>query len=414
MEKSSFFNSVGGDRVYKAEEWAEYFASFIGNGVFPVPSNGLQVEANSSAGVVIRAGRAWINGYFYFNTDDLNVKLNTADGVLNRIDRIVIRWDLTARTISAEVKSSAPSNNPTTPALQRDADAYELCLADVYVRAGSTAVLQSDITDQRYNSGLCGVVKGTVDQIDASMLAKQFNDYAELFKQETKLDFEAWFEEIRGILSEDLAGSLALAIDDINRSKGQPGGIATLNSSGKLAQMPTAEDIAAIPLSQKGIANGIATLNSSGKLAQMPTAADVGAPDIESGSWTPIMMGSDNVGRYETASSIGRYTRIGNVIVVSLVINVKKVPEAAKEKFVLLGGFPKPFDQRCGMGASFAIPYSTGITRLNSSTGQLFGTVYLDNALILRHPNATSFVNMQGSAVSDNAIIAGQFTYLCK
>lgn len=247
MEKSSFFNSVGGDRVYKAEEWAEYFASFIGNGVFPVPSNGLQVEANSSAGVIIRAGRAWINGYFYFNTDDLNVKLNTADGVLNRIDRIVIRWDLTARTISAEVKSSAPSNNPTTPALQRDADAYELCLADVYVRAGSTAVLQSDITDQRYNSGICGVVKGTVDQIDASMLAKQFNDYAELFKRETKLDFEAWFEEIRGILSEDLAGSLALAIDDINRSKGQPGGIATLNSSGKLAQMPTAADVGAMP-----------------------------------------------------------------------------------------------------------------------------------------------------------------------
>lgn len=239
MEKSSFFNSVGGDRVYKAEEWAEYFASFIGNGVFPVPSNGLQVEANSSAGVVIRAGRAWINGYFYFNTDDLNVKLNTADGVLNRIDRIVIRWDLTARTISAEVKSSAPSNNPTTPALQRDADAYELCLADVYVRAGSTAVLQSDITDQRYNSGLCGVVKGTVDQIDASMLAKQFNDYAELFKQETKLDFEAWFEEIRGILSEDLAGSLALAIDDINRSKGQPSGIAMLDALGNpIGAMP--------------------------------------------------------------------------------------------------------------------------------------------------------------------------------
>lgn len=307
MEKSSFFNSVGGDRVYKAEEWAEYFASFIGNGVFPVPSNGLQVEANSSAGVIIRAGRAWINGYFYFNTDDLNVKLNTADGVLNRIDRIVIRWDLTARTISAEVKSSAPSNNPTTPALQRDADAYELCLADVYVRAGSTAVLQSDITDQRYNSGLCGVVKGTVDQIDASMLAKQFNDYAELFKQETKLDFEAWFEEIRGILSEDLAGSLALAVDDINRSKGQPGGIATLDDGGKLVQMPTAEDVAAIPLSQKGIANGIATLNSSGKLAQMPTAADVGA---RPSTWMPT---AENVGAVPTSRTVNGKALSGNI-----------------------------------------------------------------------------------------------------
>ncbi len=27
MEKSSFFNSVSHDRTYKAEDWAEYFAS---------------------------------------------------------------------------------------------------------------------------------------------------------------------------------------------------------------------------------------------------------------------------------------------------------------------------------------------------------------------------------------------------
>lgn len=37
MEKSSFFNSVSHDRTYKAEDWAEYFASFIGNGRFPRP-----------------------------------------------------------------------------------------------------------------------------------------------------------------------------------------------------------------------------------------------------------------------------------------------------------------------------------------------------------------------------------------
>ena len=47
MEKSSFFNSVSGDRKYKAEDWASYFASFIGNGVFPVPSTGLQVVAGN-------------------------------------------------------------------------------------------------------------------------------------------------------------------------------------------------------------------------------------------------------------------------------------------------------------------------------------------------------------------------------
>ena len=29
------------DRVYKAEDWAWYFATFIANGVFPKPSDGL-------------------------------------------------------------------------------------------------------------------------------------------------------------------------------------------------------------------------------------------------------------------------------------------------------------------------------------------------------------------------------------
>lgn len=54
MEKSSFFNSVSGDRVYRAEEWAEYFASFIGNGVFPVPSTSLQVVAGSGMAVAVK------------------------------------------------------------------------------------------------------------------------------------------------------------------------------------------------------------------------------------------------------------------------------------------------------------------------------------------------------------------------
>ena len=106
MEKSSFFNSVSGDRKYKAEDWASYFGSFIGNGVFPVPSTGLQVVAGSGMQVTVKAGKAWINGYFYNNTSDLSLTLATADGVLNRIDRIVVRWDLTNRVISVKAKSS--------------------------------------------------------------------------------------------------------------------------------------------------------------------------------------------------------------------------------------------------------------------------------------------------------------------
>ena len=244
MEKSSFFNSVSHDRTYKAEDWAEYFASFIGNGVFPVPSTELQVVAGSGMNVTVRAGKAWINGYFYQNTGDLTVQLATADGQLNRIDRIVVQWNLTNRTISTKVKSSGFSASPSAPAVQRDADIYELVLADVFVAAGVTAITQSRITDQRLNTSLCGVVAAVVDQIDTaafnaqlqawfaeyeSLSEEQYNSLASYmaslklqgnvqydafeqhmadFETQAEADFNTWFDGLQAVLDENAVTNL--------------------------------------------------------------------------------------------------------------------------------------------------------------------------------------------------------------
>jgi len=244
MEKSSFFNSVSHDRTYRAEDWAEYFASFIGNGVFPVPSTGLQVVVDNGMNLLLKAGKAWINGYFYNNTSDLTITIGTADGQLNRIDRIVVRWDLTNRIISAEVKSSAYSASPTAPALQRDADIYELALADVYVGAGVTAITQSSITDLRLDTTVCGVVAAVVDQIDTEAFNAQlqawFAEYQSLsaaeyntlvsymnslklqgntqydafeqhmadFEAQAAAEFNSWFNGLQEVLDENAAANL--------------------------------------------------------------------------------------------------------------------------------------------------------------------------------------------------------------
>ena len=198
MERSSFFNSIAGDRRYLAENWAAYFASFIGNGVFPQPSNGLQVMAGiTGTTVIIRPGKAWINGYFYENDDELILQLPTADGVLPRIDRIVLRWDLTERKIRARVHSGAPASNPTPPPLQRDADAYELCLADHRMPAGATTVSQGNITDQRWNTALCGVVAGVVQQIDPSFITAQFEAFFAEYRPKIEADYAEWKDNIK-------------------------------------------------------------------------------------------------------------------------------------------------------------------------------------------------------------------------
>ena len=205
MIRSGFFNSINGDRKYDASKFAEYFASFIGNGVFPNPSTNLQVIANNDMTVTVKAGKCWINGYIMINDDDYILEIDPADGVLNRIDRIVARYDVVDREIRLEVKKGQFSSNPAAQNLQRDADAYELGLADVYIAAGVVSVTQANITDLRFNTELCGIVKGTVDQIDTTDLFAQY-----------QTAFNDWFQEIKDVLDDNTAANLLNLINRLD------------------------------------------------------------------------------------------------------------------------------------------------------------------------------------------------------
>ena len=233
MEKSSFFNSLSGDRKYKAEDWAAYFASFIGNGVYAngdlaVSAVTLGQEDDEDAdpmAVKVGAGKAWINGYFYVNTASLPLEIAVADGVLNRIDLVVLRWDLAARTITAQIKAGTSASSPAAPALQRDADGYELCLAQVYVQAGATAITQADITDKRLDSALCGLVAGVVQQIDTSTFLTQLEAWMEQYKETAQQDFESWFSTLESVLDENAAANLLNLINAHTGDDDNPHGV---------------------------------------------------------------------------------------------------------------------------------------------------------------------------------------------
>lgn len=206
--KSGFFNDVNGDRVYLAEDYAEYFASFIGNGVFPNPSNGCQIIASDGMKVVMKPGKAWIEGYYFVNYDDYNLSFDVADGVLKRIDRIVLRYTVLNRDIVPVVKKGVYASSPVAPTLQRDADAYEIALADVLINNGAISISQANITDQRLNTALCGIVHGTVDQVDTTTIFNQYESFFQTWSVEQKQIFEAWFLTIQDVLDENTAGNL--------------------------------------------------------------------------------------------------------------------------------------------------------------------------------------------------------------
>jgi hypothetical protein len=165
VEKSGFFNSSSGDRVYDAADFAAYFGSLVSNGISYVTTSNLQVTPTTGMTVSIAAGSAWINGYRYENTEALNKTLSTANGSYPRIDRIIIRWSLLNRSITAAVLTGTAAASPTAPALTRSTDVYELCVAEILVPQAATSITSGNITDTRLSSSLCGTVNSLVTAV---------------------------------------------------------------------------------------------------------------------------------------------------------------------------------------------------------------------------------------------------------
>ncbi len=226
------FNSINADRAVKAEDWAWYFSTFISNGVFPQPSDGLQVVQHEDMTIAVKAGYGFINGYAFKNDSSHLIEIDIADGVLSRIDRVVLRWDLSDRVMEIAVLKGTPSANPEPVALTRQADRYELALADVLVSRGATSITQADITDRRFNTDLCGIVTGVIQQIDPSAITAQFDAFVAeyearvlAYEQEFNDDMEAWeavqyaafnewIQSLQEILDEEVAGHLQNEIEE--------------------------------------------------------------------------------------------------------------------------------------------------------------------------------------------------------
>ncbi|WP_317311323.1 hypothetical protein [Clostridium thermobutyricum] len=173
MEQSSFFNAektANGtyDRTYNAEDWAAYFATFVGNGVSCTPTTNLQVESSSGMNVIVNSGVAFIKGYRYENTTPLTVQINQANSTYDRITSIILELNLNTRNIICTTLDGTAEPNPQPPSLTRTDSIYQLQLATVYVSAGATNC--GAITDTRENKEVCGFLELLAPTIQPTFL----------------------------------------------------------------------------------------------------------------------------------------------------------------------------------------------------------------------------------------------------
>ena len=160
------------DRAENSEFFAEFFESFLDDGIYPSPDNGFAVTPAGGMSVNVSAGRCLIQGRFGWAEQPEQLSLNLSDSNRGRIDRIVLRLDLNNRDIHLAVLQGEYNSLGYQPAaLTRDLTLgiWELAIADIEIPAASTEISASHIGDLRSDKQLCGFVSsiGTLEATTA-------------------------------------------------------------------------------------------------------------------------------------------------------------------------------------------------------------------------------------------------------
>lgn len=203
-EKSGFFNAIKSgltyDRSYDASDFAAYFSKFIKNGVFVNPANQLKVVAKSGLTVTVKAGSAFINGYWYILDEDKDIVLSPNPSAYAVNSVIACGLDTSSRSITCYAKNAVSSILP-----DNSENKVELILASISLGVGVSSITNSNIVDRRPYDEYCGYVTGAVQQIDMTDLFLQFDT-----------QFNEWFSRIKDQLTSDQAGNLQNQIDQAN------------------------------------------------------------------------------------------------------------------------------------------------------------------------------------------------------
>ena len=192
---------------YSAADAQLWFATRT-SGVY---TNGhLAVTEGNGMNVSVGKGIAWLNygefaGAVYGLTQKKGLTIPLADAVYPRIDRVVIRYDAVQNIGTAMLLQGTPASVPAAPAITRNENYYEISLAQIYVGKGVTEITAADITDERLDETVCGLMRDGVTGIDTSMILNQ----AVAALENVRKDANAILAEINAAYNNAISGTLA-------------------------------------------------------------------------------------------------------------------------------------------------------------------------------------------------------------
>lgn len=205
------------DRAVTSAPLRKLIKSLFTSGVLPNPSTNMQVSADTGMNVVVHPGFAICNGCLKLEEASRTLAVQASNATYDRIDTVVLRLNDndSERICDFYIKEGVPASSPIRAELARSESVWELGLADLFIAKNSTAVSNQRITDTRYESARCGIVS-SISEFDTTTLYQQVQADLEEFQNISEAEFAAWYDNIKGQLSEDAAGNLQNQIDAVN------------------------------------------------------------------------------------------------------------------------------------------------------------------------------------------------------
>ena len=184
-----FFNAQNLDRVYTAEDFTAYLSSLICNGILDTYRQCFAPTIKNLS-VTFGTGKAWIDGHYFISDTLHTIDLSSyVDESLNRYVAIGIYCDRSTRTCGIRVLVGTAATSPTIPTFTNNNVTTYLTLAVVRLRAGTAAILDSDLTDCRADESKCGYCKCILGKCRVTeMLAEMAKTNATLDELQKRLD----------------------------------------------------------------------------------------------------------------------------------------------------------------------------------------------------------------------------------
>lgn len=212
-----FFNSDSTDkRSYDAMDFSKLFDGMVTDGVFASIGDCLIVKPSSGTTVNIGTGKCWFNHTWTLNSDILPIVCDPADGLLNRIDAIVLEVNSTqsVRDNCFKYIKGTPATEALKPILTNTEYIHQHALCYINRPMGSTEITEANI-ENVVGTAETPFITALLQTVSVDELLGQWRAQLNDFIADRQSDVDAFISDNEKAYDDSIAAKEQAADDSI-------------------------------------------------------------------------------------------------------------------------------------------------------------------------------------------------------